>query len=165
MPLPLFSPNEKAIHWRGDKSCFFTVILCCHKDYAKRSFILNAIKCVLCACMHKSTHKGSVPTFCLIDATSLLPDKVAAMHSMLQFVSCQERHARINVTAKYTRPVLVNKNSSGIRQHCALIHDNYMQGKCVFNASDSMHRTAVKAGFFVSMSSFCEGVLSLVNYT
>lgn len=42
-----------------------------------------------------------------------------------------------------------------------------MQGKRVCDASDSMQCRVVNVFFFFlsNMSSFCEGVLSLVNYT
>lgn len=38
----------------------------------------------------RAHRKGSFPAFSLIDVTSLLPDRVALMHSMLQFVSVPE---------------------------------------------------------------------------
>lgn len=96
---------------------------------------------------------------------------------MLQRVSVPGGKKKLNAHAikhGHTRTycVLVNKNSSGTRRRRALIHVNCTQGNNVCNASDGVHcrvlnviSFSLSLFFTVSMSSFCEAVLSLVNYT
>lgn len=67
LPLPLFSPNERAINWRGDNlekkgtislsACFPFTLLCnslCQEDYTERPFLLYVIKSFMC--MHATAH-------------------------------------------------------------------------------------------------------------
>lgn len=121
----------EAIIWkrkeRNDKSLIllpflFLVILYCHKDYTKRSFVVYTIKCVfMCPRVYVRTHKGSIPAFSLIDVTSPPADRVTLMHSTLQFVSVPE-NVLSNTHFMHTRAHAHTHTHTYTHTHCVLVN-------------------------------------------